>query len=161
MSELTVGTISGLAANNYVVDVADGSLLTQPGMVLQAQYVNSVYGTSTWTTSDTTTLYEITGTSVSITPKSTSSKIIILATISCYNDTATRGSIVQLRKDGASLTAGYFDSSDANDRGTMSFSWVDEPASTDTISYSIYGRVGGSGVSTFRDWNVTVMEIAG
>lgn len=34
MSELSVGTLSGLAANGYVIDVASGSQLTQPGMIV-------------------------------------------------------------------------------------------------------------------------------
>lgn len=34
MSELTVGSLSGLAANSYVIDVASGSRLVQPGMIV-------------------------------------------------------------------------------------------------------------------------------
>ena len=34
MSELSVGSLSGLAANSYVIDVASGSRLVQPGMIV-------------------------------------------------------------------------------------------------------------------------------
>jgi len=34
MSELAVGSIAGLASNGFVVDVASGSRITQPGMIV-------------------------------------------------------------------------------------------------------------------------------
>ncbi len=48
MSELAVGSLAGLAANSYVIDVASGSQLTQPGMIVD---VKSAIFTGTQTAS--------------------------------------------------------------------------------------------------------------
>ena len=72
MSELSVGSLSGLAANSYVIDVASGSQLTQPGMVLQV--VRAIDTTDRTTTSAT---FADTGLSVTVTPTSASSTLFI------------------------------------------------------------------------------------
>jgi len=79
MSELTVGSLSGLAANSYVIDVASGSQLTQPGMVLQ---VVSTTKTDTFTASLAGGgRTSITGLTATITPSSTNSQILVQASV--------------------------------------------------------------------------------
>jgi hypothetical protein len=77
MSELTVGSLSGLSANNFVIDVASGSKIVQPGAILQ---VVETVKTNTFSTSSTT-FVEVTGLNAVITPSSTSSKILIVAQV--------------------------------------------------------------------------------
>jgi len=48
MSELAVGSLAGLAANSYVIDVASGSKLRQPGQIIA---VESVLKTDTFSAS--------------------------------------------------------------------------------------------------------------
>jgi hypothetical protein len=80
MSELTVGSISGLASNNFVVGLAEGSQIVQPGSVLQVQHLTY---TSVFATSLSNTLrIPVTNFFVDITPKLSSSKILVMANLS-------------------------------------------------------------------------------
>lgn len=79
MSELAVGSLSGLAANSYVIDVASGSQLTQPGMVLGVESViktdtqsSSVAGGATVT---------ISGLSINYAVSNASNKLLIMAQV--------------------------------------------------------------------------------
>ena len=74
MSELAVGSLAGLAANSYVIDVASGSQLTQPGMVLQVVRVTDATDITT-----TSTSYADSGVSITITPNSSTSTIYVYA----------------------------------------------------------------------------------
>ena len=92
MSELSVGSLSGLAANSYVIDVAAGSSLDlSAGAVLPAGSIIQVVSTTkTDTFSTTSTSFsDVTGFSVSITPTSTSSKIMVMASAQVGNSSAS------------------------------------------------------------------------
>ena len=78
MSELVVGSLKGLSANNFVIDVASGSQIRQTGAVLQ---VVTVTKTNTFSTSSTS-FTNVTGMSATITPKATNSKILIMVQVS-------------------------------------------------------------------------------
>lgn len=86
MSELTVGSISGLASNNYIVEVASGSQIIQPGSIVQVKHLTYK---DTFATSQSGTLrIPVTNFFVDITPKFSSSSILILANLSVgFSDT--------------------------------------------------------------------------
>lgn len=79
MSELSVGQLKGLTANSNKITVPSGHTLYAPGHVLQCQYgvKKDVWSSS----SNGTSFYEVSGYSVSITPKSATSKILVTGTI--------------------------------------------------------------------------------
>jgi hypothetical protein len=77
MSELVVGSLKGLAANDFKIEVASGSQLVQPGAILQ---VVQTVKTDTFSTSSSSYV-DVTGLSASITPQSTSSKIFVAFTV--------------------------------------------------------------------------------
>jgi len=77
MSELSVGTLSGLAANSYVIDVASGSRLTQPGMIVA---VESVLKTDTFSASVTAgSSVAVTDLSITHTLANSANKLILMA----------------------------------------------------------------------------------
>ena len=182
MSELSVGSLSGLAANSYVIDVAAGSQLTQPGMLLQ---VVSTTKTDVFSMSSTT-FASITGLSATITPSSASSKILILAII--FGDHTSASSYsphIQLLRDSTAISIGDAAGSriqmtttvgtlPQGRSGTGGANFLDSPATTSAITYGFQIRAPqgtayinrttpdtdgtnfGRGVST-----ITLMEIAG
>lgn len=83
MSELAVGSISGLAANNNVISVADGSVMHQAGGIVQMVSITKTDSS----TIATTTYQNIPGLSITITPKFLNSKIFVLATVSLSSNT--------------------------------------------------------------------------
>lgn len=143
MSELSVGSLSGLAANSYVIDVASGSQLTQPGMVLQVVSTTKTDTFSGSLASNTPT--PITGLSVGITPSSTNSKVLVSGRMSF---TADRHSIALILKrdataiglgtgGSAQVTTSFVTNVDAAGGGFLAFEFLDSPATTSAITYSV------------------------
>jgi hypothetical protein len=105
MSELTVGSIGGLPANNNVISIADGSVMHQADGIVQ---VVSITKTDSSTIS-TTSYQNIPGLSLAITPKFINSKIFILATISLSSSTTSgdwTGWHMRVLRNGSSFLEG-------------------------------------------------------
>jgi len=79
MSNLTVGSISGIPSNNYNINVENGSKLVQPGMVLQV--LSAVSGPVRQVISSTSPV-GVNGLSIQIIPKFSNSIILIQAQVS-------------------------------------------------------------------------------
>jgi len=180
MSELTVGTLSGLSANNFVIDVASGSKIVQPGAVLQ---VVSTVKTDTFST-NSTSLTDITGLSATITPTFSTSKILVLVnlnygadTTNIFTYTMTDGSnnvLVPAASPG-SRTAGFVvDSVTTLIMRQASYGLLHSPATTSATTYKIRGLSSSGTIWVNRsseDANdpsrgraastITLMEIAG
>lgn len=156
MSELAVGSLAGLAANSYVIDVASGSQLTQPGMVLQVVSA----ATSTTTTTTSTSYVDFAGLSASITPSSTDNDILVLVTFETSNNTAT-SNFAQIYRD--ATTIGFeriVGCTDSGFRFTGAMQTFDSPSSTSSVTYSVDVKV-ASGTGSFLSGTITLMEIAG
>lgn len=157
---------------------------TYAGKVLQ---VVSATKTDTFTTTTTNSFVDITGLSVTITPRSTSSKILIIA------DTQMSGNelfFIQLVKGSTAIKVGDSDSSNRvectqggvfqasnNDKvAPMVTNFLDSPNTTSATTYKLQGRIYGSSKTlavnrTFNDSDstfsgrgastITAMEIAG
>ena len=155
MSELSVGSLSGLAANSYVIDVASGSSLdlsngaTLPaGSIVQVVSTTKTDAFSASVTSPNETA--ITGLSASITPSSTSSKILVLASVMVAID--ANGVQVTLNRDATEiaigdsvgtvmrvtngLLTGAYDAGDAGNQ-MANINFLDSPASISSLTYSI------------------------
>lgn len=128
----------------------------------------------------------ISGLSVSITPSSTSSEILVMVSLACGCNTGERMSFTAFR--GATNLANHsstlsnrtpaffgFVPNNANDLYNAFFSTIDSPVTTSAITYSVSGIVTNSATgyvnSSFTDSDnsgvnrgvssITVMEIAG
>jgi hypothetical protein len=77
MSELSVGQLKGLLANNNVITVPSGHTLYAPGSVIQVVNVDNVLRTSQGFSGNV--ILDISNMVATITPKSASSKIVIQA----------------------------------------------------------------------------------
>jgi hypothetical protein len=139
------------------------------------QVVSTTVTASTFSTTSAT-YTNITGLTVNITPSSTSSQVLVIATVNC--DITNNNEIIQLRlaRGGSAIGGGtdgtLFQDSPTNARPqncTMVF--LDSPASTSALTYSAQTAVPGSlwtfwlnraaGAANYRGIStITVMEIS-
>ncbi len=187
MSELTVGSLSGLAANGFVIDVASGSKIVQPGAVLQ---VVQVVETGVFSQSIGAAAISAEVMTASITPTSTSSKVLVQVTASC-SVSGTSAVFLVLNKGGSPIAASTGDSvgsrsrvssgvtSDQGERTipTAVVNFLDSPATTSAVTYSFTLQHGsGSSRTVFLNRapvdddsnltgraasSITLMEVAG
>jgi hypothetical protein len=149
-------------------DIASGAITAAKlasgvgGKVLQ--YVTS---TNTAQQSTTSTSYvDATNLSVSITPSSTSNKILILFNGTLQNDGNTANSFLTILR-GSTILATTNDYFILNSAGTRIISgtgahYIDSPNTTSSTTYKIQIRVeSGSTGTIFMNSRITVLEIAG
>lgn len=132
------------------------------GTVLQ-----TVYGSSTTQVSNATQTFVDTGVSASITPKSTTSKILVIATTPVYMADAECTVRVNILR--ASTEIGISiqnDSSSANAHQTSSMVILDNPATTSTTTYKTQFKNGAASKTSYvmnaaAFGSIVLMEIAG
>jgi hypothetical protein len=138
------------------------------GTVLQ-----TVVGTNSTTTTNNSSTYVDTGLSATITPKSTSSKVLIL--ISHPNswksaDSAGNGILMQIHRNGVNILQNILYVGFTNTAMQMYFSissnYLDSPSSTSALTYKTVfaNNAGGAGVVVQQSnilSQITLMEIAG
>lgn len=157
MSELSVGQLKGLTVNSNKITVPSGHTLYAPGHVL---YSDSVRPGNTITTSQS---YQPWAT-LTVTPKSSSSKVLCSVNISqAYIDTARGGIYLSLYRNGTSIQTVVIESQAAAACLLYgSFEYYDSPASTSLVTYEVKfkcasgtGYIQSGGTSSF-----TIKEVA-
>ena len=163
MSELSVGSLSGLAANSYVIDVASGSSLDlSNGATLPAGSVAQVVSVSTTTdfTVSSTSQTPWTGMSLSITPSSATSKILLIANAPTVLNSAVTTNNMILIRGGAIFESAEHTTPTANYRGSMSIVYLDSPATTSPTTYSVSVYNAGAGATgTYKQGSLTAIEV--
>lgn len=138
------------------------------GNVLQVKQTVSSSTIST-TTADTNIA---SGLQVSITPSSTSSKILVMLNGgNAFNDTASKNMLLYFYRDGSPAETGPHaimqnNANTASYKSSWSACYLDSPATTSSITYEPYFRINsGTGTGYFNQATLrvmlTVMEIAG
>ena len=152
--------------------------------------VKSVTKTDTFTT-QSTSLVDVPGLSVSITPTRSDSKILVMVSIAMGQQTAnfsygclirdsTRIFVGDTRGNRANMSLMSYDASNSGICNLQSFTHMDEPATTSAVTYKMQVRCATSGTTTVnrsaRDSNggggadsydtnqassITVMEVCG
>jgi hypothetical protein len=160
MSELSVGQLRGLTINSNIISVPSGHTLYSPGHVIQVAYGIKK---DTWSAAGTATgYYEISGYSATLTPKSTTSKILVTGVIhasSWYWEIQGRiyrnGSVIDDATGNArgSRTRATFSQTLYQGTGSVRDSWasipfqyLDSPNTTSPVTYSL--ALNGYGTGT-------------
>ena len=162
--------------------VQDGGLnLTDAGLpagsVLQVVQtsVNSLVSASA---AGETTFNDISGMSVSITPGSTSNKILVSFTISIGNSTAQQNNAIKLLRDSTEIVgtgatknvSSFHRLYSTPEIGALTLQYLDSPSSTSALTYKLQWATGSGTIylnrrgidSTYATVStITVMEIAG
>jgi hypothetical protein len=186
MSELAVGSLKGLAANAFKIEVASGSQIVQPGAILQ---VVSTTKTDTFSASvGGGGTVAVTGMSATITPSSTSSKILVFTNLNVATDSGTNSISHIVKRNGTPIGVGDAASSRTQITGSSgtgqnylqnnsSSNVLDSPSTTSAVTYSVdIHNTRGAGVTLYAnrtalDTNssdytraassITLMEVAG
>ena len=163
----TTGTVITTGSTGQVINKA--SLPT--GSVLQV-----VNATLSGQTSSSTNVFADTGLTISITPTSATSKVLVIVDISgCYK--ATNNTMLQLRLVRNSTTIltmegaiGYTATSTTNAVGSSSANYLDSPATTSATTYKVQQASGNNNAQTGINFfnlsaaetnsTITLMEIA-
>ena len=157
MGQLNLGNGANFVGgtNGFLADSPKGTIL---------QFVQAAHTAMTQRLQSTSTSYTSTNYTLTITPKNITSRILILANLSChansnryiyvrgYNDTASR--YLTQDENGVSRNDGMYESAigGVNQWGMMPFEGVDFPNSTSAQTYRLYVRAGGSG-TIYTGWS--------
>jgi len=138
----TINYPAGSIANAAIAsNAAIATTKLGAGAVLQVVSANDATQRSTSSTSYVTASNTL---SVSITPSSSSNKILIIGNTTMTNNTANKFSYLTVFRDSTNLisagTAAFvnFYSRDSLDYNSNGFSFLDSPSSTSTITYQVY-----------------------
>ena len=154
------------ASHGSTIEIPSGSVLHAPGHVLQV-----VTASTTTEVSTTSTSFSETGLTATITPTSTSNKVLIIFTVQRFLNVAAGFGNLKLVRDSTDLqTYGFAHyAGGSTDMGSASYQHLDSPSTTSATTYKIqfnnktsgtifcqYDDVNGEGIST-----ILLMEIAG
>jgi hypothetical protein len=148
-------TSNGAGSAPTMQDSAAGGKVLQ---VVQATGGSATYPTTSWTL--------ITGASVTITPSSTSSKIMVIFDIGAYSSNTSTGALsVRIRRGANSIKQddkyGYSTFS-GTASASIHMTYLDSPSTTSATTYELDAHVGsasGWDVNVGTALNVIVMEI--
>ena len=178
MSTLHVENLKGLSsggnANKIIVpsgqtiDASAGTLVPSAGAVMQV-----VEGTRTAWTSTSAAYFVTTGQSVTITPSSTSSKILLLGNLNgTYTSLAASFHQIKLYRGGSDIAwiASNYGQGLVQIGESLAWSYLDSPSTTSATTYELYFRQQGGGTVGLQNYavngdntsrsNITAMEIA-
>jgi hypothetical protein len=170
--QATSGTFSGNLDVTGTTTLNTKLATTNLGTGAVLQVVN---GTTNTTVSHTTTSFTDTGLSASITPTSTSNKILVLVNQNGFQKSAHNTySQLKLLRGSTDITIimplmGYNNSTNTEAYGTFSTCFLDSPATTSATTYKTqFNNGGGTGSVTLQtstsgiaESTITLMEIAG
>jgi hypothetical protein len=162
-SIITNDKIAAMAASKLTGQVADAN--APSGSVLQVVNVSSTTALSTASSSWS----DLPGLSASITPISSSSKILVTICVGAYALSNAIAEIQLLRNGSSILVNGFWlHTGGAYTISQPSQTWLDSPSTTSSITYKIQGRSRQNTINyTYSDGNgqqvssLTLMEIAG
>lgn len=146
--------------------IADGAI-TRAKMGYAGAVLQVVNATANSTTSTTSTSFVTTNLSASITPISSTSKILAIWTSTVATANSSTSIPVTLYRGATNLggTGAITDFVTSGNNWAMNFSYLDSPATTSSTTYTVYFRSGnGSAVYvniTGYTSSLTLVEIAG
>jgi hypothetical protein len=155
------GTISGVSATGLTTAQTVGYSSLPAGSVLQV--VNT---TNTTAYSTSSSSFVSTGITISITPKFSTSKILAIFGCATYNGTSNGAVIIAIYRNGSEVgrCQSWYGASTAG--GATGYIQVyDAPATTSSVTYTIYLRSSGTGTAYVRPDDatqnvLTLLEIA-
>jgi hypothetical protein len=147
MSTLRVNTIANTAGvtNQRVLQVV-------------SQSSSGNVGTTTNTSS-----YVASSETLSITPTSASSKVMVFISGVAQNGTSNGGVLLYVYKDGSQLYDGglvNYSSTGGNHINSFCVQYLDSPATTSSVTYTLYFKAYSTGTAYMFDTQTTLMEIA-
>lgn len=159
MSELALGQLKGLTVNSNKITVPSGHTLYAPGHVIQA---TSASFTTTFSWGAVNSWVDLTGITVTITPKSSNSKFMIFLHETHYSGYTDNVVSMKIQRNGADIFAeSDFRASPSYSNGTIVIPYLDSPNTSSTITYKAQVKQNQGSTGTYiTSATMTVMEIA-
>mgnify|MGYP003650919618 CR=1 FL=1 len=170
VNKITDGTITN-------ADIASGAAIAGSKLVMPAGSVLQVvnWRSTAYNTATTSTSFVDTGVSITITPSSTSSKILVVANLNgLYKYSANNIVSTKLLRDSTDIgtidSMNTYTDTTAHSVAGVSISYLDSPNTSSAVTYKIqFKSADGSNVMINARWNssntthstMTLMEIAG
>ena len=184
------GDVTGATALTIANDAVDIAMLSATGTASSStflrgdnawagggkvlQVVNTVYSTSV---TISTTSYATTGLSASITPASTSNKVLIVAFCQCELDSGSGAAghyALEIHNGTSQLfetraTADNVGTANSKFPASSTVTYLDSPSTTSAITYTMRAKRGGTGIARFQtdsnagttaDSSIVLMEIS-
>jgi hypothetical protein len=146
MSRISVDNLQGLTSN--VISMDSGQVLYVPGSIIQVQqaFLNTTFSTTTTMASGGVA---VTGLSVTITPKRSSSKILLMCVLNVDGTSTVTQAYAWLARGSTKIgagspsgsrigTGGRFYYQDNNVSGMITMNYLDSPASISSLTYNAY-----------------------
>jgi len=143
---------------NGVQTLGGKPILNSTGSILQV--VQGIY-TPQFSTTNTST-YEFTGLSATITPGSSTSKILVLISGTVQNNTVNGGTWVALFKNSSFLFNDNLQqfSAGGNNVSAISLNYLDSPATTSPTTYQLYIKLYNTGTSYTYNTMMQLLEVS-
>jgi len=167
-SILKVSEIQDPTNSNTAISIDATGKVTAPNLVMPAGSVIQVVSNFTKADINTTsTSFVSTGLSASITPTSTSSKVLVIVSVGSWYVSANSafGTVFRDTTNIGDSSAGLMQVYQNASYAPSTCQVLDAPASTSSLTYAVHFRaVGGTSYvsySTYGHFTITLMEIAG
>jgi len=138
------------------------------------QIINQVVqGTSTTNTTTTSATFVTTNLSATITPSSSSSKILVLANPLVYTNNSSAGPFLTIYRGATNLGVGTYTypflgwafANNSSLGASYLMNYLDSPATTSATTYTVYFLSNAGGTSGINQYNIpstiTLLEISG
>ena len=164
-SILNVDQINNAAGTSAVtIDASTGKPSFPNGATLPAGSVLQVLSTSTsGGVSTTSSSYVTTGVNLSITPTSSSNKIMVIFSGGAQNGSSAGGTKISVYRDGSQVydpSLVHFTAGGGNSLSGFCVQYLDSPATTSSVTYTPYFLAFNAGTAYANNLQITLMEIA-
>lgn len=158
MSTLSLQNIQGVVSAGNIITVASGSVVYNPGSVIQVVHA---YKTDTQTISASATFQDITGLTVTLTPKKASSKFLIQFCVVMGNGTDASHGYVRINRNGsvignadqagsrASAAGAVVNTSVAGQTIPTTAVYLDSPATLSPLTYKLTAKSNETAAVTY------------
>jgi len=135
--------------------------------------IQVVQGTATTNTTTTSGTYVTTGLSASITPQSTTSKILVLASPMVYCNNSNNNILLTIYRGSTNLGTGTYtypslawsNFNNSSSGLSLDVNYLDSPSTTSSTTYTVYFLSSGGGTVGINQYSVpstiTLLEISG
>ena len=159
--------ISGTIPQGNIANASLGAVTALPAAISTGKILQVVNATATSQTITSSTSFADTALSASITPSSTSNKVLVW-TFSNVEVSGSASGYITFDRDGTTLTGnnGFGVIQDNNGAKNSSFHFLDSPSSTSALTYKVQIRTSNASVNVHHNPNgakaaITLMEIEG
>lgn len=149
---MTAGGAIAMGANK-ITGLANGTASSDAAAFGQLKVIQIIAGTSTTAFSTTSSSFQTTNLSASITPSSSSNKVLVMVNGQFIIDTSAAAGAVTVARGGTNIlaTQGFMNptATAANSFYMASYTYVDAPASTSALTYAVQIKSNGTNTTEF------------